>query len=73
VATSTADPPPNPVESPPLAPSQVHSKVGAGAFAGALTVLAVWGIDSAGIDIPAEAAVALSVVFSFIAGYIAKS
>lgn len=64
---------PNPVESPPLAATQVHSKVGAGAFAGALAILAVWGIESAGVVVPTEPAIAISVVFTFVAGYFAKS
>lgn len=64
---------PNPVESPPLASTQVHSKVGAGAVAGAVTVLIVWGLGSAGIEVPPEPAVAFGTVFSFIAGYLAKS
>lgn len=64
---------PNPVESPPLAASQIHSKVGAGAAAGALAILTVWGLQSAGLDVPDAPAIAIGTVYAFIAGYLAKS
>jgi hypothetical protein len=64
---------PNPVESPALAPAQIHSKVGAAAVAGALSVLVVYGASLAGVDIPSEPAVALGTILSFLAGYLAKS
>jgi len=66
-------PAPNPVESPPLAATQIHSKVGAGAFAGALAILGVWGLTSAGVDVPTEPAMAIGTVLSFIVSYFAKS
>lgn len=64
---------PNPVESPPLASTQIHSKVGAGAAAGALAILTVWGLQSAGIAVPDAPAIAIGTVYAFIAGYSAKS
>jgi hypothetical protein len=64
---------PNPVESPPLAPAQIHSKVGAAAIAGSFSVLVIYGLSLAGVDVPPEPAVAIGTLLSFIAGYIAKS
>jgi hypothetical protein len=64
---------PNPVESPPLAPTQVHSKVGAGALGGAIAVLVVYGVGLLGLEPPAEVAVAFGTVLTFVAGYVAKS
>jgi hypothetical protein len=64
---------PNPVEYPPLAPAQIHSKVGAGAVAGAISVLIVWGVTSFGVDVPPEISVAFGTVLMFLAGYLAKS
>jgi len=47
-------------------------KVTATVIAGAITVLIVWGLKQYGhTDIPAEAASALTVIISFIAGYFA--
>ena len=57
----------------PTGPLQINSKVGAGAFAGALGVLSVWILGSSGIEVPAEPAVAIGTVYAFILGYIAKS
>ena len=64
---------PNPVESPPLAATQIHSKVGAAAAAGAVSVLLIYGLSLAGVDVPAEPAVAMGTILSFVAGYFAKS
>lgn len=66
-------PAPNPVESPPLGPTQIHSKVGAGALAGSVTVLIVWAIQTRGWEIPIESVAALTTVISFVAGYLARS
>ena len=44
-------------------------KVGAGALAGSLSALVVWIAGANGIVIPAEAAVALSTVLTFIVSY----
>lgn len=54
-----------------LGSTQVSSKVGAGAFAGALGVLTVWLLGAAGIEVPSEPAVAIGTVYAFILGYIA--
>ena len=64
---------PNPVESPPLAAAQVHSKVGAQAAAAALTVVLLWGIGLTGVEIPVEVGAAITGLIGFAAGYIAKS
>jgi hypothetical protein len=65
---------PNPVENPPLAPTQIHSKVGAGAIGGAVAVLVVYGLQHFGhMDPPDTVAVALGTVISFVFGYFAKS
>lgn len=64
---------PNPVESPPLAPGQIHSKVGAGAIAGSLAAIVLWGVGLAGIEMPPEIAVAVATVLISAAGWLAKS
>jgi len=65
---------PNPVESPPLDPKQIHSKVGAAAVGGAVSVLVVFGLTHYGhTEIPDTVAVAISTVISFVFGYFAKS
>jgi hypothetical protein len=68
-----ADAAPNPVESPPLAPTQVHSKVGAGAVGGATSVVILWGIGLTGVSIPLEVGGAITTLISFAFGYIASS
>lgn len=46
------------------------SKVAAGGAAGALTVVLVWALGAAGVDIPAEVASALTVLLSTAAAYL---
>lgn len=54
--------------------AHIASKVGAGAFAGALAVLTVYAADAVfGVQIPAEPSVAIGTVYAFILGYIASS
>lgn len=48
------------------------NKVSAGALAGALTLIVVWGVKLAGVDVPAEVGIALSTVFSFGLSYWVK-
>lgn len=64
---------PNPVESPPLAPTQVHSKVGAGAIGAAFAVVFVWVLTSSGIEVPEPVSVAIGSIFFSAAGWFAKS
>lgn len=52
--------------------NQIASKVGAGAAAGALAVLAVWGLGFA-VTVPNEVAVAIATVLTFGAGWLAKA
>lgn len=44
-------------------------KVGAGALAGALTIILVWAVGLAGTDIPAAVASAITVIITFIVSY----
>lgn len=44
-------------------------KVGAGALAGAVTVILVWAIGLAGVDVPVAVAQAITVVLTFITAY----
>ena len=67
------EPAPNPVESPPLASTQIHSKVGAGAIGGAVSVLGIYALERGGIVLPVEVGAALTTVVSFVFGYFAKS
>lgn len=46
-----------------------NRKVASGGFAGAVSVLLVWGLNSAGIEVPAEAAAALTSVVTFAVAY----
>jgi len=64
---------PNPVESPALAPTQIHSKVGAQAAAASLAVVLLWGVGLTGIVIPLEVGAAVTGLIGFAAGYLAKS
>ena len=52
--------------------NQVASKVGAGAAAGALSVLIVWGL-SAVVVVPVEVAAAITTLLGFGAGWLAKA
>lgn len=48
----------------------VHAKVGAGAAGGAFAVMLVWGIGQGlKVTVPAEVAVAIGTVISFLFGY----
>lgn len=53
--------------------TQIDSKVGAGAFAGALAILTVWILGECGLEVPNEPAVAIGTVYAFVMGYFAKS
>ena len=46
------------------------NKVGAGALAGAASVLAVWIMGTQGISVPAEAASAITTIFTFIVSWL---
>ncbi len=48
----------------------LNPKVAAGGIAGALTVILVWLVGLAGVDVPAEVASAITVVIGFAAGYL---
>ena len=52
--------------------NQVASKVGAGAAAGALAVVLVWGLGFA-VAVPNEVAVAITTILTFGAGWLAKA
>ena len=52
--------------------NQIASKVGAGAAAGALAVIVVWGLGFV-VDVPNEVAVAIATLFTFLAGWLAKA
>jgi hypothetical protein len=45
-------------------------KVAASGVAGAVTVVLVWALGAAGLDMPVEVAQALTVILSFGAGYL---
>jgi hypothetical protein len=64
---------PNPVESPPLAPTQIHSKVGGAAIGGAIAIIGVWVATLFGADMPIEVGIAIGTLSSVAVGYIAKS
>lgn len=65
----TPDPNPMPNISTPAVPTR---KVGAGALAGALSVILVWAFGRAGVDIPAYVASAITVVLTFLVSYVVK-
>lgn len=50
--------------------STIHPKVAASSLAGAVTILLVFAADKFGLEVPAEVASAITVVLSFIAGYL---
>lgn len=53
---------------------QPQPKVVAGGLAGAVTVLVVWGLKQfAGVDLPADAAAALTVIVSTVASYLTSN
>lgn len=45
-------------------------KVTAGGLASALTIVLVWALGAAGIDVPAEVASAITTIFGFAAAYL---
>lgn len=47
-------------------------KVGAGAVAGALSVLLIWAAQQAGVTVPAEISSAFTTLVSFVTGYFIK-
>lgn len=51
----------------------VNPKVQAAGTAGALTILLVWVAGLFGLDVPAEAASAFTVLVSTVAGYVKKA
>lgn len=48
----------------------VHPKVAAGSLAGALTIILVWGLSFAKVQIPPEVASAITVLISSFTGYL---
>lgn len=48
----------------------MHAKVAASTIAGSITVVLVWGLQSAGIDVPPEVASAITTIISGLAGYL---
>lgn len=48
----------------------VDRKVGAGALAGAVTTIVVWGVGLGGVDVPPEVAAAATTVFGFAIGWL---
>ena len=52
--------------------ARVNSKVGAGALAAPLSVLLVWGLQSAGIAVPEHVSQAITGILIFVFGWLAK-
>lgn len=50
----------------------VHPKVAAAGAAGAVTIILVWAVSLAGVDVPPEVASAVTTLLAFAAGYIKK-
>lgn len=46
-----------------------NTKVAAGGLAGGLSMLIIWGIGAAGVDVPAEVAAAITTLVTFAVGY----
>ncbi len=44
-------------------------KVGSGALAGALSIVLVWAVGEAGVDVPAAVASAVTTIITFATGY----
>ena len=44
-------------------------KVGAGAVAGAISILLVWGLQQAGVSLPAEIASSLTTILTFVTSW----
>ena len=53
-----------------LAATELHPKIQAAGAAGALTVVLIWVLSMFSVDVPAEAASALTLLFTLGAGYI---
>jgi len=53
-----------------LGATHLAPKVKAASLAGAVSVLIVWGLDSAGITLPPEVASAVTTILAFAAGYL---
>lgn len=51
----------------------VSAKVAAAGIGGAVTIILVWGLRLAGIEVPAEVASAFTTLAAFGAGYFKKS
>jgi putative flippase GtrA len=47
-------------------------KVGSGALAGAVTVIAVWIIDLFGVEVPPEVASAITLILMFVTSYFVR-
>jgi hypothetical protein len=56
-----------------LPATQIHSKVGAGAFGGACAVVFIWGLSLMGVEPPTEVAIAIGTIFMGSFGYLARS
>ena len=52
--------------------TQIHSKVGGGAAAGALSLVFVWLLSSYGYVIPNEIQGSFTILFAFVGGYLAS-
>ncbi len=50
--------------------TRVHPKVAAGALAGSVTVVLVWGLSLEHVDVPAFVASAITTILTFGAGYL---
>jgi len=46
-----------------------NTKVAAGGLAGGLSMLIIWGVGAAGVDVPAEVAAAITTLVTFVVGY----
>lgn len=53
--------------------NNIHNKVAAGGAAGAVTVVIVWLLGFANVDVPPEVASAFTTIITFGAGWLAKS
>ncbi|HLB04589.1 MAG TPA: hypothetical protein VJK66_06175 [Gaiellaceae bacterium] len=53
--------------------AQIHSKVGGATAAGALALVVVWLLQSAGYTIPPDVQGAITVLFGFAGGWLASS
>jgi len=65
----TPDPNPMPNITTPAVPTR---KVGAGALAGAISVVLVWALNRAGAGITPEIAQAITIIMTFLVSYVVK-